>query len=65
MIFHYIFEMFYTVCSFTLAIGPVLDELRENDVDMRTISHYVKYLFERCVMRCTLITHSVVLTLYA
>jgi hypothetical protein len=58
--------MFYTVCAFTVAIGPVLDEFRENDVDMRTISHYVKYLFERGVMRCTLfLTHPVVLTLYA
>jgi hypothetical protein len=56
----------FTLCSFTVAIGPVLDEFRENDVDMRTISHYVKYLFERGVMRCTLfLTHSVVLTLYA
>jgi DNA-binding transcriptional ArsR family regulator len=42
------------VCSFTVAIEPVLDELPENDVDMRTISHHVKYLFERGVMRCIL-----------
>ena len=42
------------MCSFTVAIEPVLDGLRENYVDMRTISHHVKYLFERGVMRCTL-----------
>ena len=34
------------MCSLTVAIGPVLDEFRENDVDMRTLSHHVKYLFE-------------------
>jgi hypothetical protein len=48
------------VCSFTVAIEPVLDELWENDVDMRTISHHVKYLFERCVMRCTLFFNTLV-----
>jgi hypothetical protein len=37
----------FTLCvQLPVAMEPILDELWENDVDMRTLSHHVSYLFE-------------------